>query len=104
MSDYLKQLEELNTKRKELIEKRHKIDAEEKQILEKRKKSVMRLVEKFHLLRQSDELLCGAFAEIEAAVSSQSEKLKLWTEAGKAFIKPQKPSKTKQPVSTETSA
>lgn len=99
MSDYQKQLADLERKRKTLIEKRHKIDEEEKQILEKRKHMVARIVERFNILRLSDEVLCGAFAEIEAAADNQSDKLKQWAEAGKAFVKHRQPAETKQPVS-----
>lgn len=87
MSDYLKRLTELE-------DKRHKIDKEAYQILKKRKQFVGRIAEKFHLLKQSDELLYGMFAEAEAVINAKSEKVKQWELAGKSFMKTKQPAES----------
>lgn len=80
MLDYQKQLTEIE-------KKRNKLNARERIILEKRMHTIGRIAERFNLLKQSDELICGAFAEIEVAINTNSEKLKAWELAGKAFVK-----------------
>lgn len=103
MVDYVKHLNELDAKCRQLVERRHKLQEEMQHIIEKRKIAAGKLLEHFGLLKQSDELLCGLFAEAEAAIKNQSEKVKQWELAGQAFIKPKKPTESKEPVPAETS-
>lgn len=80
MADYAKRLSDIASKQE-------KLKAVEQKIIEKRKKAISNYAERFELLIQSDEIICGLFVEAQKAIQEKSEKLKQWEAAGKAFVK-----------------
>lgn len=80
MTDYAKRLSTIAAKEE-------KLTLEKKRIVEKRKKAISHFAERFELLVQSDEIICGIFAELQKAVQDKSEKLKQWEMTGKEFVK-----------------
>lgn len=80
MSDYMHRLKKLEEKEKLLL-------AEKDKIIERRKLAIARFAERFNLLTVGDDVIQGAFSEIQEAVDGKSEKLKEWKTKGESFVK-----------------
>ncbi len=83
MSDYANKLSTLADQEQKLLEKKAKL-------VEKRKNEIADLAEKYGLLIVSDEVLAGAFSEVEQAIKSDSNRIKEWEKLGGKMFKNRK--------------
>jgi|GEM_PF-4331618 len=88
------------------IEKRHAaLNQEKEKLLAKRREEVLKLIERYGFITQSDQFVMGLLVTAKEALLSNSEQVKAWEKRGREEIEQQqKPNRRKSATAQNSKA